>query len=76
MTQLEILKACFMTYHGVCTQMDAMVPTTTMVNAALDSKALIPAPLSTAPTSKEAKAKISPKILRKSNCRFGFAIVD
>ena len=42
--------ACFITGSGVCTQIAAMVPTTTIMKAAADSSALMPAPLSTAPT--------------------------
>ena len=42
--------ACFITCSGVCTKIAAIVPTTTIMNAAADSSALMPAPFSTAPT--------------------------
>src|SRR6185312_12337726 len=47
-------------------QMAAIVPTTTIMKAAADSSAMIPAPLSTAPTSTANRASTSPVRLSRS----------
>src|SRR4051812_3324536 len=49
-TQPTRLMACLNTPSGVCTKIDANVPTTTIMNAADDSSECRPAPLRIAPT--------------------------
>ncbi len=51
--------------------MAAMVPTTTIMNAAADSNAWMPAPLSTAPTSTATSARTKPMAERMSTGRSG-----
>jgi hypothetical protein len=55
-----------MTGSGVCTQMAAIVPTTTIMNAAEDTKAMRPAPFNTAPTTIAQTASTRPMMLRMS----------
>ena len=55
-----------MTPSGVCTQMAAMVPTTTIMNAAAEMRPCSPAPFSTAPTITAARPRNNPVMLRMS----------
>ena len=65
-TQGNIAKARRMVAIGVWIMTAAMVPTTTIMNAALDTSACRPAPLSTAPTSTDTRANTIPSRLRIS----------
>src|SRR4029078_11173421 len=51
-------------------KIDANVPTTTIMNAAADSNACMPAPLSTAPTSTATSARMKPMAERMSTVYF------
>src|ERR1700728_2068845 len=62
----NISSARFMTSIGVCTQMAATVPTTTIMNAAEDTSAWMPAPLRMAPRMIAIAASSRPVMLRTS----------
>src|ERR1700691_994739 len=62
----NIVSARFITSIGVCTQMAAMVPTTTIMNAADDTSAWMPAPLRIAPRMIATAASSRPVMLRTS----------
>ena len=68
-TQEKRLIACLNTGSGVWMKMEANVPTTTIMNAAADSNAWMPAPLSTAPTSTATSASTKPMAERMSTAR-------
>src|SRR3984885_3228134 len=62
----NIVNARFMTSIGVCTQMAATVPTTTIMNAADDTSAWMPAPLRMAPRMIAIAASSRPVMLSTS----------
>src|SRR5688572_366820 len=65
-TQEKRAMACLNTGSGVWMKIAAMVPTTTIMKAALDINAMRPAPLSTAPTSTATTARMKPMAERIS----------
>src|ERR1700733_2247813 len=64
--QGNITSARFMTCIGVCTQMAATVPTTTIMKAAADTSAWMPAPLRMAPRMIATAASSRPVMLSRS----------
>src|SRR5579862_1616182 len=68
-THEKIASARRMTCSGVCTRIAAIVPTTTIMNAAAETRAMMPAPLRTAPTRMAQTASTRPRMLRMSKVR-------